>query len=279
MQDTVKTEQTVTFFRRAEVAGAEVRHVSNATAEWHGYAVGFEFLLPTTWTGDVWHRRRVDSLAPGQLLSAHPQEVFVAQRVRVAGAMSALSMDPALVDQYLDGHGLRSENLNLNPLTHISARLHNALVDVFRAVQPGPTALEIQTRLCYFIHAAVAELGDAPSPSSNMSAWGARAAERVREVLHYDASASIDLSTLAQQAGMSRFQTLRAFKRRYGLPPHTYQLRVRLGLAQKSLREGQSPARVAAEQGFVDQSHMTRHFKRLLGVTPGQYARAVAGAH
>jgi AraC-like DNA-binding protein len=43
--------------------------------------------------------------------------------------------------------------------------------------------------------------------------------------------------------------------------------------AQKSLREGLQPAHVAAEYGFVDQSHLTRHFKRLVGVTPAQYAR------
>ena len=73
----------------------------------------------------------------------------------------------------------------------------------------------------------------------------------------------------------SRFQALRAFKRRFGLAPHAYQLRVRLGLAQKSLREGMPPAHVAAELGFVDQSHFTRHFKQLVGVTPAKYARGI----
>ena len=46
-------------------------------------------------------------------------------------------------------------------------------------------------------------------------------------------------------------------------------------MAQKSLREGVSPADVAAELGFVDQSHFTRHFKRLVGVTPARYVRDV----
>ncbi|HKO49526.1 MAG TPA: helix-turn-helix transcriptional regulator, partial [Polyangiaceae bacterium] len=78
---------------------------------------------------------------------------------------------------------------------------------------------------------------------------------------------------LAKQVGVSRFQALRTFKRRYGLPPHTYQLSVRLAFAQKALREGLQPADVAAQYGFFDQSHLTRHFKRLWGLTPAQYAR------
>src|SRR6185369_6690010 len=72
------------------------------------------------------------------------------------------------------------------------------------------------------------------------------------------------------------FRALRMFKLRYGLPPHTYQRSVRLALAQRALREGQQPAQVAAEYGFFDQSHLTRHFKRFLGVTPAQYARVGA---
>jgi AraC-like DNA-binding protein len=96
--------------------------------------------------------------------------------------------------------------------------------------------------------------------------------------LQQDVLATIDLRALASQTGMSRYQALRAFKRRYGLPPHAYQLRVRLGLAQQSLRDGVLPAHVAAEYGFVDQSHLTRHFKRLTGVTPTQYARVGTAA-
>ena len=51
------------------------------------------------------------------------------------------------------------------------------------------------------------------------------------------------------------------------------------GLAQRSRRAGGPPAQVAAEHGFVDQSHVTRHFKRRVGVTPAQDQRVGAGAH
>jgi len=107
-----------------------------------------------------------------------------------------------------------------------------------------------------------------------------RAAARMRECLNEE-GLHVALETLARHAGLSRFQALRAFKQRYGLPPHAYQIALRIGHGRKLLREGVTPADVAARCGFADQSHFTRHFKRLHGVTPAQYsrARAVHGEH
>jgi AraC-like DNA-binding protein len=156
----------------------------------------------------------------------------------------------------------------------MSKDLKNRLDHVFGAILPGTTAMELESSVVEFVASMAGELVDRTSRPPSLRAdsdWGA--AEVVRACLSEDASATLDLTSLANQTGMSRFQALRAFKRRYGLPPHTYQLRVRLGLAQKSLREGLQPAHVAAEYGFVDQSHLTRHFKRMMGVTPAQYAR------
>jgi AraC-like DNA-binding protein len=100
-----------------------------------------------------------------------------------------------------------------------------------------------------------------------------RGAARMRECLN-EGGLGMDLETLAQQAGLSRFQALRAFKKRYGLPPHAYQLCLRMSHARRLLLEGAPAADVALRCGFADQSHFTRHFKRFNGVTPMQYARA-----
>ena len=58
-----------------------------------------------------------------------------------------------------------------------------------------------------------------------------------------------------------------------GLPPHAYLDSVRIRQAERLIRAGRPLAGVAAEVGFSSQSHLTRQFKRLVGVTPGQYAR------
>jgi AraC-like DNA-binding protein len=81
------------------------------------------------------------------------------------------------------------------------------------------------------------------------------------------------LDDLAQITGMSPFALLRAFRSETGLPPHAYLNQLRVRLARRLLDDGLAPATVAAEAGFADQAHLTRHFKRAVGVPPGAYQR------
>jgi AraC-like DNA-binding protein len=88
------------------------------------------------------------------------------------------------------------------------------------------------------------------------------------------------LDDLAEAVRTRPFSLLRAFKEATGLPPHAYLTTVRVRRARELLDLGMPPARVAAEVGFTDQAHLTRHFKRAVGVTPGAYRLAQpAGAH
>jgi hypothetical protein len=68
------------------------------------------------------------------------------------------------------------------------------------------------------------------------------------------------------------FRMVRTFTRQIGLPPHAYLNQVRVNRAKQLLANGEPIALVAYETGFADQSHLTRHFKRLFGLTPGQYS-------
>lgn len=81
------------------------------------------------------------------------------------------------------------------------------------------------------------------------------------------------LDDLAVAAGMSPFALLRAFRGETGLPPHAYLNQLRVRHARRLLDDGLAPALVAAEAGFADQAHLTRHFKRVMGVPPGSYQR------
>jgi AraC-like DNA-binding protein len=81
----------------------------------------------------------------------------------------------------------------------------------------------------------------------------------------------VSLATLAATAGLSvsRFATL--FRKEVGIPPHRYVCLVRIQHAKRLLRDGLPPCAVAAEVGFFDQSHLGRHFRRAVGVTPGHF--------
>lgn len=102
----------------------------------------------------------------------------------------------------------------------------------------------------------------------------AKAIERAREYLSAHCAENVALAQLAQVSGLPAFSLLRGFARAYGLPPHAWLIQERVRRAQALLREGLAPADVATEVGFTDQSHLNRHFKRVLGITPGSYRRA-----
>ncbi|WP_017600224.1 AraC family transcriptional regulator [Nocardiopsis lucentensis] len=83
------------------------------------------------------------------------------------------------------------------------------------------------------------------------------------------------LEELAARVGMGPFALTRAFRAAHGLPPHAYLNQLRIDRARSLLRSGRRVGEVAAEVGFADQPHLTRHFKRHLGVPPGTYQRAI----
>lgn len=100
----------------------------------------------------------------------------------------------------------------------------------------------------------------------------------VRDVLEqfYARSAETSLHSLAEKTGVTPFRVIRAFREATGLAPHQYLIQVRVERARQFLAAGAVPSLVAAMTGFVDQSHLTYHFKKHVGITPGNYRRCVA---
>ncbi len=85
---------------------------------------------------------------------------------------------------------------------------------------------------------------------------------------------NIGLDELAQIAELSPCRFNRRFAQAYGMPPHEYHNQVRTQEAKRLIATGASLAETAAHCGFNDQSHMNRVFKKLMGMTPGHYAKA-----
>ena len=101
-------------------------------------------------------------------------------------------------------------------------------------------------------------------------------AARLRELLDAHVVSGITLADAAGVLDAHPAALVRAFRRELGISPHRYLTGRRIDSARRLLLAGQAPADVAAEVGFHDQSHLTRHFKRVLGVTPGAFSRASA---
>jgi AraC-like DNA-binding protein len=100
----------------------------------------------------------------------------------------------------------------------------------------------------------------------------------VREALEASLADPPAIASLARTLGISRFALLRSFKRDFGVTPHAYLVRLRVDRARERLARGGELVEVAHQLGFADQAHMTRMFKRVVGLPPGAYARRITSA-
>jgi AraC family transcriptional regulator len=100
---------------------------------------------------------------------------------------------------------------------------------------------------------------------------------KIVELMRARLAEPLSLEEMARAAGVSPFHFARQFKTATGHPPHEYLVRLRVDHAQELMTthgRNWTMAAIARECGFADQSHMTRHFRRVLGITPGELAEA-----
>jgi AraC-like DNA-binding protein len=149
-------------------------------------------------------------------------------------------------------------------LLHVSSQLRETL-------------LERETRIAAFLRRLFKRHGNF-SPERTRARIAPHTVGIVRDYLHANAELPVSIADLAQAAGVSGTQVIRAFSAETGMPPHSYLLSLRVERAKRLLRAGTSLAATAIDVGFYDQSQLTRHFKRLTGVTPGRFAAEASPA-
>jgi AraC family transcriptional regulator len=99
---------------------------------------------------------------------------------------------------------------------------------------------------------------------------------RAREILRANIKRGVALKEVARECGLSVSYFSHAFRRTLGVAPHKWLTEQRVVLSKEKLRDdGLSLSDVAAECGFSDQSHLARHFQRIVGVSPGAWRRAL----
>jgi AraC-like DNA-binding protein len=114
-----------------------------------------------------------------------------------------------------------------------------------------------------------------PAPPPARGGLPSSVMRRVCEHIEAHLSESVDLAGLAAVAGLSVFHFAREFKQSAGVAPHYYLIGRRVERARKMLTRTDRPlSEIALVAGFADQSHLARHFRRIIGMTPGECRRA-----
>lgn len=96
---------------------------------------------------------------------------------------------------------------------------------------------------------------------------------RVKDAIHAQLSENLSLEKLARIVDLSPFHFSRMFKLSIGDSPANYITRVRIEAVKSLLKSSLPIAEISLQTGFSHQSHMTRNFKKLTGMTPAVYRR------
>ncbi|GAA3837391.1 AraC family transcriptional regulator [Streptomyces phyllanthi] len=165
----------------------------------------------------------------------------------------------SLIGAAVDGPDLRDPLLGLRV-----GQLHTALA------RPGDE-LEAESRLVLVRERLQAHLR--PRPVHGPRPDGRPLARRLRELLDERVTRGVTLEEAGAFVHAHPAHLVRAFSAAFGIAPHQYLMSRRVERARRLLLAGQPPSEVATLTGFYDQAHLTRHFKRLVGVPPGRFAR------
>ncbi|HEY6079078.1 MAG TPA: AraC family transcriptional regulator [Polyangiaceae bacterium] len=260
--------EIVSITRRPNVDMYQTQHSRRSWGHLNG---AFAFGTMLDWQGELVYRRQNLSLGRGDVCLLDPGEFFHAEPADESpGIFRVFEILPETFEALCRAEGYRAP-IHFGIINRPAPLLVRALDALQSALVDDAESLEQQSRLGVLAHAAVTTcLEQGPRGSTKPVPLGP--CERLRELLHGSEGPPINLCDFARSAGVSQFQLLRAFKRRYGLPPHAYGLQVRVERARLMLQQGFSVAEAAAASDFADQSHLTRHFRRIRGVTPAQYA-------
>ncbi|MWA10807.1 helix-turn-helix domain-containing protein [Streptomyces sp. BA2] len=220
-------------------------------------------------------------VGPGSIVVLAPGEVHTGGPGR-QGGYAYRAMYPAphlLADGTLTAPNFRDPVLNDPELAAALRRAHTELsggpgpLDSLNPLNPLDP-LETESRLPWLLTALARRHGGARLLCDTVPGAD-RIARAVRDRLADELLAPPSLAELAAPLGLSRYQLLRAFRTSTGMPPYAWLAQHRVTRARGLLDAGLRPAEAASLVGFADQAHLTRWFRRVLGVTPAAYRNSV----
>ncbi|MFD3328952.1 AraC family transcriptional regulator [Streptomyces sp. NPDC058701] len=271
----VQLQQEVSAWRPRVAGVVEVFHAS-FTAHAYPMHVHDEWTLLIVDDGAVRydldrHRRGT----PGGTVSLLPPRVpHNGSAASPAGFRKrVVYLDTTVLDEHFTGAAVDGPDLADPVLRRRVGQLHRALTCPGDEFEAESRLALIGERLRVLLRPRLELPGGRAAPLGGGSTRHG-IAHSLRELLDERAVAGISLPEAAGVVQAHPAHLVRSFSAAFGIAPHQYLVSRRVALARRLLLDGRPAAEVATEAGFHDQSHLTRHFKRVVGTTPGRYARS-----
>ena len=207
---------------------------------------------------------------PGNLAFMNPDEVHSSSSV--GAEYRIIRIRPALFNRIVsESAGPDAGTPHFDRLVVDDAQTFRLLLKLHRKLEQHSSSLEQESEFISTIGLLVERLL-AHHPTVRPLGKEPRHVKTIRDYLKSHYAENVSLSQLTSMTNLSPFYLLRVFHNQVGFPPHEYQTQVRIAHARKLLLEGKPISHVALETGFCDQSHLSRNFKRIVGLTPGQFS-------
>ncbi|RAQ93991.1 AraC family transcriptional regulator [Thermogemmatispora tikiterensis] len=267
-----RLRETASFWRDTDLGDLEVLHASYLT---HAFAphrhASFALSVIDQGAGALWYRGATHLAPAGSQVWLNPDEIHTGQVAGTQGwVYRAIYPGTELVAELAATIAGRSWRAYFSPTPIL---FDQTLADLLRRLQTALAEnrplLERESWLLHTYAYLLTRHAERPLTIPPLRTEP-RAIRVAREYLEAHFPQNISLTHLAGVTGLSPFHLARTFHQVMGLPPHAYLNQLRLEHAKRLLLAGHPIATVAYTVGFADQSHLTRQFKRVYGVTPGQ---------
>ncbi len=265
--------EQIRVWRPEGFAGLELRQGTSISQpypkHWHDEV---HFCLIQDGSGNLNYRREKHWTPAGCLFIVHPGEVH--SNYADEGSSCSyrnLYAEPEIIRQItseITGH--QNDLPFFSPTPIYDREIIQRYLELHRSFETGNSKLEQDELLLGFLANLLARHSESAAESREPGREY-EAVFQARDYLMDNFSSNISLEELAEVTGLSPFHLNRVFSKEFGLPPHAFLTQVRIARAKSLLKQGASITQTAMEVGFTDQSHFTRHFRRLVSVTPGHY--------
>lgn len=212
------------------------------------------------------------------IVSVHPSDTPVRWEWDTRLSLSVMSLDPEyMVKVARDQFGLEASQVKLKAVEGKHDPVISSIAGALtREVMNGDAGSRLYAESLANMLAVhlVRNYTERPAlQESEKVSVAPRSVINAMKYIHENYSGEVSLADIAGAAHLSSYHLTRVFKKATGMSPHQYLVQVRVNSARALLTAGagdRSLAEIAAAVGFADQSHLTRHFKRMLGITPKQ---------
>jgi AraC-like DNA-binding protein len=212
---------------------------------------------------------------PGRMIAFNPEEAHDGHPGDGKGfAYSMLWVEPLVLADYAGS----ATWAHFQQATFHDASLAKAFGELSCILSKGDLneSLFAQERLGHFLSTLVTRHGRLQTDQARAKAKPQDAVVcSMRDYLHSQLARDIKVQELADLAGVSRVHATRLFTSAYGLAPHEYLNSARVNYAKTMIRQGASLTQATLDSGFSDQAHMSKRFKRIMGMSPSHYQRSL----